>query len=435
MRTPEKIRSIGFWTATAVVVANMIGTGVYTSIGFQARDLPSVFCILTLWVVGGVLAFCGALAYADLARAMPHSGGEYVYLSRLWHPLLGFLSGWVSTTVAFAAPMALAAMAFGGYVSAVFPGVSAKILAVLVLLGVAVTHALSRDKGAGFLNGSTVLKLLPMVVFIILGFSHSSIPSFHLWPRVGEWMLIFSPGFAVALVYVSYAYSGWNASTYLAGEVDEAEHTVPRSLLGGTATVTLLYVLVNAVFLRLVPLERVAGVLQPGDLAAEAMWGPLGHSLMSLFIGLGLLSSVSSLLLAGSRMTAVLGESLPRLSFFGRSQVRGNPLGAIALQTLLALIMVWTSTFDQVLTYIGFTLTLFCMAAVAGVFRLPGGSSLKGRWAAGIFLTFNLWMVVHLLQSRTKESLAGLATLVVGAALYPILKASEPLHGTLKGEK
>jgi APA family basic amino acid/polyamine antiporter len=188
------------------------------------------------------------LTYAELAAAMPRSGGEYTYLGELFHPALGFLSGWVSGTVAFAAPMALSAMAFGRYMSAVFPAVSPQVLGLTALLGVSAVHLWSGDKGARFLNLWTAIKILPIAVIVVFGLFLVPSAGTHFGPVRADLGRLVSPGFAVSLVYVSYAYSGWNASTYLAGEVSLPARNVPRSILFGTAIVTGLYLLLNAAF-------------------------------------------------------------------------------------------------------------------------------------------------------------------------------------------
>jgi APA family basic amino acid/polyamine antiporter len=423
-------RRIGLWTAMAVVVANTVGTGVFTSLGFQAADLPSTAVILALWVVGGFLAVCGALSYAALGAAMPRSGGEYLYLSKLYHPGLGFLSGFVSGTVAFAAPMALAAMAFGDYMSAAFPGLPARPLGAAVLVIVALVHGRSRDHGARFLNVSTLIKLSPIAVFIVAGGAMGNPEPVRLLPTGADGALILSPAFAVALVYVSYAYSGWNASAYLAGEVENPRVNVPRSILMGSLLVTGVYVALHVAFLRAVPFGEFPGTVQVGDLASRHLFGPAGRRILGLAVGVGLVSSISSMVLAGSRVVKAVGRDFPGLRFLARENASGNPRAAIFWQSGLALILLWTATFDQVLTYIGFTLALFTTLAVLGVFflrrRVDPRAALPWGFPATplLFLGLNFWMMVYLLRGRPHESFAGLGTLAVGGILYWRLRRS-----------
>ncbi len=406
----------------------MVGTGVFTSLGFQLAAVPSAFCALCLWSLGGILAACGALTYAELAAAMPRSGGEYTYLGELFHPALGFLSGWVSGTVAFAAPMALSAMAFGRYMSAVFPAVSPQVLGLTALLGVSAVHVWSGDKGARFLNLWTAIKILPIAVIIVFGLFLVPSAGTHFGPVRADLGRLVSPGFAVSLVYVSYAYSGWNASTYLAGEVSLPARNVPRSILFGTALVTGLYLLLNAAFLRVAPLSELAGTLEVGNVAGDKIWGPAGRIFVGASVGLGLVASLSSFILAGSRLVKTIGEDFARAGFLAQVNRRGNPRAAIVSQVLIALVLFLTSSFERVMTYIGFTLTVFTVLTVLAVFRrrAQGGVVTGYRtwgypWTPLVFLGFNLWMMVFLLKEHPWESLAGLGTLAAGFGVYWIL--------------
>src|SRR5437773_6902766 len=221
-------RSIGFVTASSIVIANIIGTGIFTSLGFQLADIQSGFPLLMLWIIGGVTALCGALCYGELSAALPRSGGEYHFLSQIYHPALGFMAGFVSATVGFAAPTALAALAFGKYLQGVLGFGSPVLLSFAVVWVVALFHLKNLQVGSAFQNFSTLVKLLLIGALIAAGlFVHPKQPIDFL-PAPGDTTLIFGASFAVALVYVMYSYSGWNAAVYVAGEIKQPEKNVPR---------------------------------------------------------------------------------------------------------------------------------------------------------------------------------------------------------------
>src|SRR6266699_4599499 len=252
-QAPAPHRTIGFVTACAIVVANIIGTGVFTSLGFQLPDIQSGFALLMLWIVGGITALCGAICYGELSAALPRSGGEYHFLSEIYHPAVGFMAGFVSATVGFAAPIALAAMAFGKYFQGVFSSGSPVLLSFAIVWIVALFHLGNLRVGSAFQNLWTLLKLLLIGALITAGFLVRSKQPISFLPTPSDTTSIFSGPFAVALVYVMYSYSGWNASAYITGEIKRPEKNVPRSLLAGTLVVIAAYVLLNAIFLATTP--------------------------------------------------------------------------------------------------------------------------------------------------------------------------------------
>src|SRR5213593_3478761 len=231
LRSPR--RTVGFVTASSIVIANIIGTGIFTSLGFQLKDIQSGFALLMLWIVGGIAALYGALCYGELAAAMPRSGGEYHFLSKIYHPALGFMAGFVSATVGFAAPVALAAMAFGQYFNGVFGAGSPVVLSFVIVWIVTIFHVGNLRIGSAFQNISTLVKLLLIGALIVAGFFVPSKQPISFLPGAGDRAAIFSGPFAVALVYVMYSYSGWNASVYISSEIKRPERNVPRSLLAG----------------------------------------------------------------------------------------------------------------------------------------------------------------------------------------------------------
>jgi len=208
MISKEKITKISVTTATAIVIANMVGTGVFTSLGFQVMGVQSIFALLMLWVIGGILSFCGALSYSELGAAIPRSGGEYTYLSKIYHPAVGFLSGFVSVFVGFAAPIALAAMALGGYFCTVFPWFNPVWVGATVVVLITLVHSINLSIGSRFQNIVTSLKVLLILIFIVCGFVFGEHQPISVLPLQGSWKEIGSAAFAISLIFVSYAYSG-----------------------------------------------------------------------------------------------------------------------------------------------------------------------------------------------------------------------------------
>ncbi|MGY2133678.1 APC family permease [Hymenobacter sp. HD11105] len=417
---------IGLTTGVALVVANMIGTGVFTTLGFQVLDIQSGFVILMLWVVGGFIALCGALCYGELAAAMPRSGGEYHYLSQIYHPAVGFLSGWVSATVGFAAPTALGAMALGSYATSVWPGLNPLWLSVAVVLALTTVHASSRRAGSRLQVVVTAVKVVVLIAFIGAGWALAEPQTTRFAPQAADWAQLFSPAFAVSLIYVSYAYSGWNAAVYLAGEVDAPQRNLPRILLIGTAIVLVLYVGLNFIFLYSTPISRLAGQVEVGYVAADQLFGPLAGRLMGGIIASLLVSTVSSMVFAGPRIIQVMGEDLPGLRGLAQVSKEGIPVRAMLFQTALTLLFIFTATFKAVLLYAGFVLSLFTFLTVLGLFVLrrkhPELARPYRAWGYPLtpllFLGLSGWTLLFILRDNPTESLYGLATLLVGLVVY-----------------
>ncbi|UOQ73893.1 APC family permease [Hymenobacter cellulosilyticus] len=426
-QTTSQPYKISFLTGTAIVIANMVGTGVFTSLGFQVLGIQSGFALLMLWMVGGLIALCGALCYGELAAAMPRSGGEYHYLSQIYHPVLGFLSGWVSATVGFAAPTALAAMALGKYAASVWPAVSPQWLSILVVLLLTAVHGASSRAGSRLQVVVTAIKVGVLVIFIGAGWAVATPQPLAFLPQGNlDWQQLLSPAFAISLIYVSYAYSGWNAAVYLTGEVANPQRNLPRILLAGTAVVLFLYVGLNFVFLNGTPMPKLAGQLEVGYVAASEIFGAGVGRLMGAVIAVLLVSTVSSMIFAGPRIIQVMGEDLPALRGLAVVSKNGIPVRALLLQTALTLIFILTSTFEQVLLYAGFILSLFTFLTVLGLFvlrvRRPELSRPYRAWGYPltplVFLALSGWTLVFILRDKPLESRYGLATLAVGGLVY-----------------
>ena len=419
-------RTVGFFTACGIVIANIIGTGVFTSLGFQVADIQSGFALIMLWIVGGIAALCGALCYGELSAALPRSGGEYHFLSEIYHPSVGFMAGFVSATVGFAAPIALAAMAFGKYFQGVFNFGSPILLSFVLVWIVAVFHFGNLRLGSAFQNLWTVVKLILITTLIGAGMLVTEKQPITFLPQIADRMSIFSGAFAVALVYVMYSYSGWNASSYIIGEVKSPERNVPRSLVFGTLIVMAAYVLLNGMFLATTPQSEMRGQVEVGLIAGKHIFGENGARVVGAIICLGLVSAISSMTWIGPRVTMSMGEDHWLLRFLGRKNAEGVPANAVVVQLLIVNILLLTRSFELVVVYIQFALLLCSLLTVVGVIVLRLARPQMARpyrvWLYPvppiIFAGITVWMMIYLLRSKTTESVAGLITAMVGLLLY-----------------
>ena len=424
-------RRVTTLTATALAVADMIGIGVFTSLGFQLPDIPSGFSILMLWTIGGIVALCGALAYAELSTELPRSGGEYVFLSRIYHPAVGFLAGWVSATVGFAAPVALAAMAFGEYVQGVFPGAPPLILGLAAAWLVTLVHLSGVRHGSTFQIVSTLIKVLLILAFIIAGFATATPQAISFLPTSADLGYMTSAPFAISLVFVMYSYSGWNAATYIAGEVRDPSRTLPYALVTATVIVSVLYVALNAVFLYTTPMSELAGQLNVAQIAGQHIFGTTGANIVALLICVGLISAISAMMWIGPRVTMAMGEDFPMLTVFSRKSDTGVPVPALLFQAAVVTLLLLTQSFEAVLEFIQFSLTLCSFLAVLGVVVLrvqqPALKRPYRMWGYPvtpfIFLAVTAIMLFYLMVERPVQSLASLALMLSGLAVYAVSKS------------
>jgi APA family basic amino acid/polyamine antiporter len=419
------VGKVGLATAIAIVVANMIGTGVFGSLGFQVAGIPSGFPILVLWLVGGIVSFCGAVCYAELASIFPKSGGEYHLLSKAWNPFIGFLAGWLSVTVGFAAPVAANAALLGGYMGSI-TGLSPLWFGIPVVVLVAIVHLGKLSNIGLFQSGFTYAKVVLILVLGLLAFSLGTAQPISFLPAEGDGKLIASGGFAISLVYVLYAYTGWNAATYMMDEVRNPEKTVPLALLIGTALVTVLYLFINAAFLYSTPIEKISGQAEVGLIAAESILGAKGGMIMGILISFGLISTISSMTWAGPRVTAAIGRDHARFQTLGKLNKNGVPALAVILQAAIVLLLVASATFEQLINYVQALLTISSLMVVIGlvVLRLRRPDLHRPYRAWGypltpiIFGSLSLYVLWFQIQQKTVEFLYGLGTLGLGVLIY-----------------
>ncbi|QSR84228.1 APC family permease [Methylacidimicrobium sp. B4] len=426
-------------TAIFLVIGDMVGTGVFTSLGFQLEHLSTAFSIILLWLLGGVATLCGALAYGELSAAIPRSGGEYSLLRRIYHPVVGFLAAFLSSTVGFGAPIALASMAFGTYASAIFPGLSPSWLAWTVATLLSLLQLGRLEVRARFQEAATGLKVLLIVLLSASGFLLARGQAISFAPTPSALHELAKASFAASLVYVMYSYSGWNASVYIAEEIRNPQRTVPLSLAIGSAIVTGLYIALNVSFLHAAPMAQMRGTLEVGMIAGRHIFGEAGGRIVAGAIALGLLSSIAAMTWMGPRVAMAVGEDYPALRWLARCNRQGVPSRALLFQYGVAVLLLATGTFAQILTYIQFTVTLSWFATVLGVFVLRWREPSLLRpyrtwgypWTPLLFLAVCLWMLWDLFRVMPRESLAGLGTLLLGLPIYALVRRSSiPPNGS-----
>jgi len=418
-------------SATSVIVANMIGTGVFASLGFQLVDIQSGFVILLLWAVAGLTALCGALSYAELGSAMPRGGGEYHFLSKIYHPMVGFVTGWVSATIGFAAPVAVVAILFAGYFTSVFDVVNNQLLAVGLIVAITAIHITNHKSSGGFHQLMTLFKLLVIFAFIgsalFLVDKHQDI---SFMPSIADKDIVFSGAFAVTLIFANYAYMGWNSATYLSREIENPSKNLPKILLTGTLIVTVLYIALNFVFLYVAPITEMVGVKEIGYIAAQHIFGEKGAAIMGISLSIVLISSVSAMTMAGPRAFHAIGQDYPVFSLLAKTNEHDIPVNAIILQSTLSILFVLTSSFEFIMVFAGFTLGVSNFATVLGVLVLrktqPELKRPYKTWLYPItpilYLCLMGWTLLYIIKDKPDEALMSLGVIVLGVLMYLLSK-------------
>lgn len=415
----ETKRKLGLISATSLVIASMIGTGVFTTSGFLLRDLQNQWYVLLGWICGGIIAMLGALCYGSLARHIPKSGGEYRFLADLIHPAAGYIAGVISLLVGFSAPLALVAKGFGDYIRPWTGNINPLISGSVLISIFAVIHGIRTKPGAWFQNLIVFVKLAFILGFITYG-------AFHInWTVSKDLSGSFSlPVFAVSLVWISFSYSGWNAAVYIGGEIIKPEKNLPLALILATIIVTILYVGLNAIFIFSAPPQELMGKIEIAHIAAKYIGGEKLGLFVSLIIALALATSASSLTMAGPRVYAEAAEDGYLPSWF---EEKGDspPRASILLQTILALILLWTMQYEALLTYVGFTLSLCTAATVVGLIKLKltKGAAVHVIGWPFVPITFIIVIVSiagYTIYQQKTESLWGILTLVIGFTLWAV---------------
>jgi len=432
-------RKLGLFPVTNIVIANMIGAGIFTTSGLLMQDLGNPLLMLGLWVIGGIIALCGALVYSELGAAIPQAGGEYVFLSRLYHPLFGFLSGWVSFIVGFSAPIAASSIGFSEYFFRAFPqllewssstgilnpDIIKNLFSILIITVFTLIHIRGIEFGTKIQNVLTILKVGLIIGLLGIGFTLGKGDFNHFYQsgsftfNFGGWKTI-----SLSLMWIMFAYSGWNASTYIGSEIKNPVKNLPLSLLYGTGIVLALYIGLNILFVYAVNPAEMKGVISIGGLAAGHLFGRTVEQLFSVLISFALFSSLSAFIILGPRVYYAMARDGYFFKFAAQVHTKFKvPVKAVLLQGAISIIMVLFGTFDQILTYMGFSLGIFPILAVLGVFKLRKSKKNVNRMpgyplAPVIYVVIWVFMLTLAYFERPVESSIAVVTVLIGLPAF-----------------
>ncbi len=442
-------RRLGPIDAAAIVISNVIGSGIFFVPVVVAQLVPQPAAMIGVWLVGGVLAFAGAMAYAELAALRPHAGGEYVYLREAFGPLAAFLTGWTSFVAGFSGAIAAGAVALADYVGHFIPPAAdtrpvisipvlslsispRSIVALTAIAALTLLHVRGLGPGRLVQNFLAAIKVSAIVVLVALGFGigHGNASNFSTAGSVGP------VAFLLALVPVMFSYSGWNAAAYVAEEVREPERNVPLALGLGTVVVVLLYVLLNALYIYAMPIADLAAL--PGgrlmDTIAERLFGFAAGDLLALFTIVSIAASISAMVLAGPRVYYAMARDGLFVPAARRVHPRFHtPAAAIVAQGIWSGVLVLSGTLSQLVSYTGFAVVLFAGVAVAALFvlrrRHPSAhrpfSALGYPWAPAVFVVASAVIVVNEIWRNGPTAAAGIAVIVVGVPVYFLVKRAQ----------
>ena len=430
---------------TCVVIAGMIGSGIFTTSGFALADLQSPGRVLLAWCVGGLIALCGAVAYGELARRLPESGGEYLYLSRLVHPFVGFQAGWISLTVGFSGSIALVALTFEEYIvpaemRAAWLPAGSPAIAVIAVFGIG--HAFLVRLFASLQNAIVGIKLIALISFLIIAASRISTHSWY-WEPVAEtlpplfaWSTLLT--MSTSVMFISLSYAGFNTAIYAASEVSNPDRTIPRSLILGTVLVTVLYLLLNLVFVTATPATKILRSPRVASIAAEAIGGASLELLIRTAIGLGTLTSVAGMIMVGPRVISRMADDGV---FFAAFRTGPNSIArSVLLQASLAAVLVLVSNLEDLLGFLGSTLSLSSAITVATLL-IPVRNSVPSNTNAAcrtslIILTAALFYVVStfvliamMLRHDWHDLIRTATTLSCGVVVWLLMTASRLSSG------
>ncbi len=424
--------TLGFFSLTNIVIANMIGAGIFTTSGLLMEELGNPLLMLGLWLLGGLVAFAGAMSYGELGATYPKAGGEYVFLSKLFHPSLGFLSGWVSFIVGFSAPIAASAIGISEYlmrtvsleISDFQLQLLKKTISVVIILIFTAIHVRGMKLGSKFQDVLTVLKVMLIVVLIFIGFvwGDGNRVHFSLSYNTAAGGTNFK-SIGLSLMWIMFAYSGWNASTYVGGEVKNPLKNLSRSLLVGTAVVALLYLLLNVLFVYALSPSEMSGVISIGGLTVNSLFGQSLDKVYSGFIAFALLSSLSAFIIIGPRVYYAMAKKGHFFRLASRVNKHEVPAISIVAQSVLAIVFAVTGTFDQILTILGFSLGVFPILNVAGVIKLRKRKASKLKlpgypYIQLFFIAMSLTFLVLAFLERPVESSIAIGIILIGIPLY-----------------
>ena len=447
----ELTRQIGLFSAVMLIAGDMIGTGIFISTGVIAETLPSPGGVLLVWLLGGLLALAGALSCAELSASLPYAGGDYIYIREAYGRLMGFLSGWSSFLVTFSGAIAFLAVSLNGFTAFFFPVLRSEtvmfslaipfvpitvtagtIFSIVVVLLLSGLHCLGVRQGTVTQNILTILKIGALLGIIIFGVLFGKGDTAHFtplfdWPKMGGFSV-----FAAAFIPVIFAYSGWNAVTYIAGEVRDPEKNLPRALLFGVLIVMALYLAVNAVYIYAVPVTEMKGALRMSEVATTALFGYQTSAWITGIITISILGALNVVTMIGPRIYYAMARD--GVFFKGLTRVHptfGTPTNAIILQAVWACFLLLTNTWGTLFTYVSVVITLFSAFTVGAVivlrFKRPDLPRPYKIWGYPIvpilFIAIHLWIVWGSVTQKPFESLVGLFIVSLGIPAYLIWRS------------
>jgi APA family basic amino acid/polyamine antiporter len=444
--TPSLLRQLGLFSAVAIVISNMVGTGIFTATGFLAGQLGDPKLVLAIWLIGALFALAGAFCYSELGVNFPASGGEYVYLTRAWGPTWGFMSGWASFFAGFSAPIAAAALAFSDYLGFFAPALkqenawwraggeeyglqfgAAQLAAVSLILLFTILNLFGVQFIARIQNALTSIKVLVMIAFIGLGLLIGNGNWDHLTQTTERSVsTTLVAQFAISLFWIYVSYSGWNAATYIAEELKRPERTLPLALTAGTGLVALMYLLFNVVFIYATPLSEMKNVIAIGSLTAEALFGAAAAGVFSLLLAVSLMSTVNAMVTIGPRLYYAMAKNGAFVPAAAKVHPQWRtPVTAILFQGACASLMTLVS-FGNLIVYIGFLLNFFAVVAVASLlkFRRREGWQKLGVVSFAypliplFFVLPGVWMTIYGALLAPAISAMAAVTLIAGALVY-----------------
>jgi APA family basic amino acid/polyamine antiporter len=436
-------QKIGWFTASCVLVSNIVGGGIFTTTGLMARDLGDPMLILLLWIVGALFALGGAMVYGELGATLPHAGGDYVYLREAYGPLVAFLSGWTSLTIGFGAAVAASAISFSSYALRVVPiedeqGWVAKGLSLSLLWIVTFMHCRGVEAGGRMQLLLTTTKIVAIGGLILGGLAAvvGNEGALFAGPTVQQPTLGAS---AIALVIVTYCYLGWNVAGYIAGDMVDPRRTLPKIMIGGTAFVAVIYLLLNVVYLSALSITELASepIVPVAEKTAAVLWGPESGRLVAAILCLSIAGAVSAMTWAGPRVYWAMARDGMIGSWLAHLHPRtAAPIRAIVFQSLWASLLILSGTFEQLLVYSGLVLSLFMALTLSTIFRLRRTSVMdihQYRTPLYPFLPAALvigaaTLVIYSLAQRPAESLYGAVTVLSGIPLYYFWRRRHGLH-------